>query len=418
MGNRRILKGNIIYTPDIETIKVYPNHYIVVEDGRVSEIRENLETYGENEMVEDFTDHLIIPGFVDLHVHASQYEQIGLGLDLQLIDWLNNYTFPSESKFQDREYAKEVYKKFADELIKVGTTRACIFATIHLESTKVLMNILTRKGIGAYVGKVNMDRNGREGLIEKLEDSLKDTRTWIEETRDNERVKPIITPRFAPSCSEELLKGLGELVKEYKLPVQSHLSENRNEVNWVKNLFPDTQYYSYCYDKYGLFGNTKTLMAHGIYLKERECDLIKNKNVTLVHCPDSNMNLRSGIMPIRRWLNKGMKIGLGSDVGAGSKLSMTSTIVNAIQNSKILWMHTGEKPLRFGEAFYLATKGGGQFFGKVGSFDKGYAFDALIIDMTRDSYEKLSPLEQLQRFVYKDAYHCIVKRICDGVDLN
>lgn len=412
------MKGNIVYSSDIENIRVYPDHYIIVENGRVLEIRKNLETDEETTLVEDFTDHLIIPGFVDLHVHASQYEQVGLGLDLQLIDWLNTYTFPSESKFKDIEYAKGVYQKFVDEIIKVGTTRACIFATIHMESTEILMNILKTKGIGAYVGKVNMDQNSSESLIENLEDSIMHTRSWIQRTRNHKKVKPILTPRFAPSCSKELLKGLGNLAEEYELPVQSHLSENMDEVHWVRELFPKTKHYSDAYDHYGLFGDTKTLMAHGIYLTQEECDLISKKDVTLVHCPDSNMNLRSGIMPVRRWLSKGVKVGLGSDVGAGSKLSIANAIIGAVQSSKVLYMNTGEEPLKFHEAFYLATKGGGQFFGRVGSFEKDYMFDALVIDMRGDSYENLSPLDQLKRFVYKNAYDRIVKRICEGVDIT
>lgn len=411
---RVVYKGHIIHTPTIDGIEVHKNHYLIVENGCVKAIKETLDSDEEQYPLVDCSDRLIIPGFVDLHLHASQYDQIGLGLDLQLIDWLKTYTFKLESRFDDTAYAENVYRKFVNELALSGTTRSCIFATIHKNSTKVLMELLSDKGLCAYVGKVNMNQNSIEELSESTEQSIEDTKSLIEETSHNQEVKPIITPRFAPSCSDELLTGLGKLVREYNIPVQSHLSENKEEIQWVSELFPDRKHYSDAYDHHGLFGETKTLMAHGVYLTDEELELIKEKNVMLVHCPDSNMNIKSGIMPMKRYLKAGISIGLGSDVGGGSKLSITSAIVSAIQNSKILGLETGEESLKFHEAFYMATKGGGRFFGAVGSFEKGSAFDALIVDMREDTHETLTPKEQLMRFVYRDKIDCIQQRFCNG----
>lgn len=409
-----IFKGNIVYAPTIDGLKAYTNGYIVVQNGKVLGIKKDLEEHEKAYPLFDYTDHLIIPGFVDLHVHASQYDQIGLGLDLELIDWLNEYTFKLESKFSDVDYAKHVYTKFTDDLVRCGTTRASIFATIHKESTKALMAILAQKGIGAYVGKVNMDQNSADDLCEETEESLKATKEWIEETKGYEKVKPVITPRFSPACTKQLLKGLGDIALENDLPIQSHVSENKAEVEWVKELFPDCKNYTDTYDVNQLLTPNRTLMAHGIYLTEEECQLFKEKDIFVVHCPDSNMNIKSGIMPIRKYLELGLKIGLGSDVGGGSKLSIASAIVSAIQNSKLLSLQTGDEPLKFHEAFYLATKGGGEFFGKVGSFEKGYAFDALVIDMRDDTYEKLPPEDMLKRFIYRDITERIKHIYCDG----
>jgi guanine deaminase len=419
-------KGHIMHTPTQKGLEVYPNHYLLVENGCVVEIQEEelfkkeqrFRKQEEAYTVKDYTDHLIIPGFVDLHVHASQYEQIGLGLDLELVEWLENYTFKEEAKFKDPLYAKGVYEKFVEELIRNGTTRACIYATIHKESTKVLMEILQEKGMSAYVGKVNMDQNAHELLMETTEESLKETIEWIEETKNWQEVKPILTPRFSPSCSEGLLQGLGELAKTYELPVQSHLSESPKEIAWVKELFPWSENYSHTYEKQGLFGQTKTLMAHAIYLTEEEIKMVKQNNVMLVHCPDSNMNLCSGIMPLSGYMEQKINIGLGSDVGGGSKMSMNEAITSAIQNTKLLSLQIKEKSIAFHEAFYLATKAGGSFFGKVGSFEKGYIMDALVIDLREDFYSDLKPEEQLMRFVYRNAVHCIKESYCNGVPIS
>ncbi|MCL6611595.1 MAG: guanine deaminase [Peptococcaceae bacterium] len=417
----QIFKGNIIFAPAPGELKICARSHIVVKDGIVEGIYERLpEEYGK-EPVKDYGERLILPGFVDLHVHASQLYQCGLGLDRELIDWLNDYTFYVESRFSDPAYAREAYSLFADELVRQGTVRACIFATIHKESTGLLFEILQEKGIGAFVGKVNMDRNCPDFLQEETEVSIKETEELIARYGRHPLVKPILTPRFAPACSGELLKAIGDLAKKYNLPVQSHLSENPREVEWVRELFPSHPTYSDVYLDFGLFGRyAPALMAHGIYLTDRELDLIKANDVMLVHCPESNINLASGIMPVRKWLNRGIRVGLGSDVGASHNLAMSKAIVRAVQLSKLLKIFSPrhEKPLTIAEAFYMATKGGGSFFGKVGSFEKGYSFDAVIVEDDPRIAGGLSLEEQFQRFLYTGDANNIIACFVAGRQLG
>ncbi|TCT16745.1 guanine deaminase [Natranaerovirga pectinivora] len=414
MEHIKIFKGDIIFTERPEVFTTYKDGFVVVKNGTILAVYKDIPESYKGLPVENHRDKLIIPGLVDLHVHGPQFDQVGLGMDKELIDWLNIYTFQLESKFKDVEYAKEVYTRFVEALVKGGTTRVCIYATIHKQSTELLYDLLIHKGIGAYVGKVNMDQNGGINLQEDTLESIENTEALIKKYKNHSMVKPIITPRFAPNCTTALLKALGDLAAKYNIPVQSHLSENKKEVEWVKELFSDCSSYGDVYNKYGLFGQKPTLMAHGIYLVEEEIEMLRNQEVTIVHCPDSNMNLASGIMPTRRWLNEGINIGLGSDVGGGHLLSMTQTMVRAIQNSKVLQSITGEKSLSTSEAFYMATKGGGSFFGKVGSFEKGYVFDALIIDDEKWTKERLTIQERLNRFIYTGDDRNIISRYCNG----
>ncbi|MCE5287553.1 MAG: guanine deaminase [Pelosinus sp.] len=394
-----ILKGDIIFTPMLGEFAIHENSYLVVQCGKVRGIYQMLPQEYQGLGVEDCTGDLIIPGFVDLHTHAAQFMQRGFGLDMELLDWLNHYTFPEEGKFQSTDYAAKVYALFAEELIKQGTTRAAVFGTIHQQSNCLLFQILVRKGIGAYVGKVNMDANCPEFLKENTSESLAATEKLLCEWAGNTLVKPIITPRFAPTSTGTLLAGLGEIAVKYNLPVQSHLAENLSEIAWVRELFPGQREYHNVYDYYNLFGQTPTLMAHCIHLSADAISCMARQQVVAVHCPDSNLNLTSGIMPARKLLQAGVRVGLGSDIGAGHSLSIPEAIVKAIQLSKVNFLRdNSQKPLTLAEGFYLATKGGGSFFGKVGSFEEGYAFDALVIKDRADL--GLSLEERLQRFIY------------------
>lgn len=415
MENTLILKGNIIFTKTPDRFEVYKNSYIISINGKVEGIYSILPEKYTNYTVKDYGNRLIIPGFVDLHLHASQFLQCGMGMTKQLLDWLNDYTFNLERQFQDVEFAKEAYTLFADKLIANGTTRACIFASSSTKGTEILFEILKTKGIGAYVGKVNMDRNAPDFIIETTEESIKGTKYLIEKYKDEKLVRPIITPRFAPTSTNQLLKKLSKLAKAYNLPVQSHLSENIDEINWVQQLFPNSKKYSYVYDKHHLFGQLPTVMAHAIYLDEDEINMIKRNKVTLAHCPDSNVNLRSGIMPLRKYLNMGLEIGLGSDIAGGHKIALNEAIVRAIQLSKLLSMDKPEyKPISVSEGFYLGTKGGGQFFGKIGSFEKGYCFDALVIEDDTLIADRYNLEDRLERFLYIGDDRNICARYVEG----
>jgi guanine deaminase len=411
----QVFKGDIIFTPTPQQFETLKGGYIVVLNGKVKGVYNELPPIFGGLPLHDFGRRLILPGFVDLHVHASQYYLTGGGLDNELIPWLNNHTFPLEGRFADPEFAREAYSRFVEELIRQGTLRACIFATIHKESTAILFELLAVRGIGAFVGKVNMDRNCPHYLQETTAASLAETEVLIIEYGGHPLVKPIATPRFAPTSSPELLAGLGRLVQKYRLPVQSHLGENRQEVVWVKELFPSLATYADVYHHFGLLGQTPTLMAHAIHLQERELMLIANNAVRLVHCPESNINLTSGIMPVRELLDRGIRLGLGSDIGAGHNTALYRVMVRAIQLSKLRNYYDPRiKPLTTAEFFYLGTKGGGSFFGKVGSFEPGYDFDAIVVDDGSLPTADFSLEERLQRFIYTGAAGNITARFVQG----
>ena len=402
--NKKILKGTIAYTPTKDEFKIYEDSYIIIEDGKVVSIQKDLEDTYKDVEVEDYTGKLIIPGFVDLHLHATQYPNRGLGMDKELIPWLETYTFPEENKYKDLAYAEKVFKRLINELWRVGTLRSVIFSSIHKESTKLLLDMFMESGLSAYVGKVNMDRNTPEYLMEDKDDSVEQTEEiLIEYIGKSELVKPIITPRFAPTCSDDLLSKLAEFPGKYKVAIQSHLNENTSEIEWVKELFPNSKDYASVYDDFNLFGQTNTVMAHCIHNTDQEIELMAAKGVYAAHCPYSNYNLSSGIMPVRKYIEKGVKVGLASDISGGNNLSIPEVMHGAIQASKMTWLNSQKElaPLTFNEGFFLGTKGGGEFFGKVGSFEEGYEFDALIIDDSDlADMNELTVEERLQKYIY------------------
>ena len=407
-----VLKGNICYSRSSAEIVTKEDAYLVCKDGRSCGVFDELpEEYRSLPLV-DYGDKLIIPGLIDLHVHASQYSYRGLGMDLELMDWLQKYAFPEESKYASEKYAKKAYSIFASRMKKSATTRACIFATRHRIGTEILMELMEETGLITYVGKVNMDREAPDTIREvSAEYSAEETAKWIEESMEQfKNTMPIITPRFVPSCTDELMEKLGEIQKKYGVAVQSHISENLGEIAFVHELRPNNEFYGDVYDEYGLFGKdyendreVKTVMSHCVWSTEKEIELMKNNGVFVCHCPASNMNVASGIAPIRTYLDRNLKVGLGSDVAGGQTESMFRAITDAIQVSKLRWRLVDQslKPITFEEAFYMATKGGGEFFGKVGSFEEGYEFDAVVLDDTVLSHpQSLNLAERMERAVY------------------
>ncbi len=401
-----IIRGNICYSEAKEQLSVTDRGYLVCCKGISRGVYPVIPDEYRDLPVKDYGDRLVIPGMTDLHVHAPQYPFRGLGMDLELLDWLNTHTFPEESRYAELEYAEKAYQIFVDDLKKSASTRAVIFATIHIPATEFLMKQLDAAGLKTYVGKVNMDQNCTDTLREKdAEASLDRTAAWLRETAEKyPNTRPILTPRFAPTCSGPLLEGLGKLQKKYGLPVQSHLSENLSEIAWVQELFPWSSCYGNVYEHYGLFGKeAKTVMAHCVHSSDREVELMKRNGVYVAHCPQSNINLSSGIAPIRRYLEEGIPTGLGTNMAGGANMSMFRCMADAIGVSKLYWRLADQsrKPLTMEEAFFLATKGGGSFFGKTGSFEEGYEVDALVLDDSGiRTAKELNTKERLERYIY------------------
>ena len=412
MNNSFVIKGNICQTITAKELDLHEGAFAVCKDGISQGIFDKLpEEYADLPLF-DYGDTLIFPGMVDLHVHAPQYAFRGMCMDLELMDWLNRYTFPEEEKYENLDYAKKAYSLFVDALKTGATTRACIFATRHRPATELLMQMMEDSGLVSFVGKVNMDREASEALTEpSAESSAYTTFGWINAVKDKFRnTKPILTPRFIPCCTDKLMEELREIQMAYGIPVQSHLSESKGEIEFVKFLRPEDPFYGDSYNDYDLFGknddidtDVKTVMAHCVWSTEEEVELMHKNGVFVAHCPASNMNLTSGIAPIRKYLDRGLNIGLGSDIAGGHSDSIFRAITDAIQVSKMYFRMVDEsvKPLVFPEAFYLATKGGGAFFGNVGSFEEGYEFDAVVLDDSVLPHpQELTLAERMERAVY------------------
>lgn len=418
--NTRILKGDICYSTDKDTLITVENGYLVCENGISAGVFQKLPEAYMCLPVEDFTGHLIIPGLTDLHMHAPQYAFRGFKMDLELLDWLNSSAFPEEARYEDEEYARAAYSIFVNDLRKSGTTRGCFFATLHLPATEILMELLEESGLETMVGKVNMDRNCPDYLREKdAETSAALTLSWLERTAGKFRhTKPILTPRFIPACSDELMRRLADIQKSYGLPVQSHLSENPGEIAWVQELVPQSRFYGDAYDLFGLFGgDVPTIMAHCVHCPPEEMDLMEQRGIYIAHCPQSNANLTSGAAPVRAFLDRNMKVGLGSDIAGGTVLSIFRAMAESIQVSKLRARLTGDglKPLSMQEAFFLGTKGGGSFFGNAGSFEAGYQCDALVLDESRIPHpQKLTLAERLERYIYLSGDDWILHKYVQG----
>ena len=407
-----VLKGHICYSEGKNELITQESAYVVCIDGKSKGVFSELpQQYAALPLI-DYGDCLIVPGMTDLHIHAPQYAFRGMCMDLELMEWLNRYTFPEEEKYSDLTYAEKAYGIFVNALKAGATTRAVIFATRHRPATERLMDLMEQSGLVSYVGKVNMDREATDALVEEsAEKSAYTTFGWINAVKDKYmNTKPILTPRFIPSCTDQLMEELKQIQMTYDIPVQSHLSESLGEIDFVHFLRPDNAFYGEAYDDYDLFGknddinvDVKTVMAHCVWSTLDEVELMRKNGVFVAHCPASNMNLSSGIAPIRKYLDLGMHVGLGTDVAGGHSDSIFRAMTDAIQVSKMYWRYVDQsmKPITFPEAFYMATLGGGAFFGAVGSFAEGYEFDAVVLDDTSLVHpQELTVSERLERAVY------------------
>ncbi|XP_024411243.2 guanine deaminase [Desmodus rotundus] len=328
----------------------------------------------------------LMPGLVDTHIHASQYSFAGSRMDLQLLEWLTNYTFPTELKFKSTDFAEEVYTRVVRRTLKNGTTTACYFATIYTDSSLLLAEITDKFGQRAFVGKVSMDKNDSfPEYKETTEESITETERFVSEMlqKNYPRVKPIVTPRFALSCSERLMSELGKIAKTHDLHIQSHISENPDEVKAVENLYPSYKNYTDVYDKNNLL-TSKTVMAHGCYLSAEELDVFKERGASISSCPNSNISIRSGLLNVVEVLKRDVKIGLGTDVAGGYSSSMLNAIRTAMMTSNVLLINKiNAEGLSPEEVFRLATLGGSQALGldkDIGNFEVGKEFDALLIN--------------------------------------
>lgn len=410
-----VLKGHLLSAETPEQLTVRENAYLVVEGGRIAGVFDRLPEAYRALPLRDEGDRLIVPGFVDAHLHAPQYPNRGVGLDDELLPWLKTVTFPEERRYADVGYAREVYAAFAADLRRQGTLRACVFGTVHTDATLALMQALEDAGIQAMAGKVNMDWNTPHDLDEPYDVALRETERWLTECRFA-HVRPILTPRFAPNCSGRLMSALGRIARDNGLWVQSHLNENLAEVAWVRELYPEADSYADVYDRCGLL-HERCIMAHCIHNTPREVALLRDRGATVAHCPDSNVNLASGIAPVRQLLQSGVKVALGSDVSGGAELGVYRAMTAATRVSKLKRYYEPESGphLTATEAFYLGTSAGARIFGAKPGFAIGDELFALVLDDASLCVGAPKSLSQrLERFLYAGDDRNIVARYAFG----
>ncbi|KAF7305055.1 hypothetical protein MKEN_01220500 [Mycena kentingensis (nom. inval.)] len=406
--------GAVVNPVDLRTLKALPACLLAVgPSGKIDWIEEDVESSMVQQIIgsHNYTDanvvHLregefVMPGFIDTHTHASQVPNMGSGQQYELLEWLENITFPMESMYADAAFAERTYSSVVRRIIDCGTTTCCYFATIHLEGTKILADIVYKLGQRAFVGKCNMDSNSPAHYIElSVEASVSATKALIAYINDlppaqggEKLVHPILTPRFAITCTEPLLKALGDVAAaDESLRIQTHLSENPGEIAFTRSLFPQHASYVDIYASTGIL-RSNTILAHAIHMTEDEIELVATARAGISHCPTSNFHLKSGVAPIGAYLDRGLKVGLGTDVSGGYSPSIINAIQNASIASKVIAMENRQQDTSSGKfvnrqlsietLLYLATLGGAavcNMESTVGSFAVGKSFDALIVNV-------------------------------------
>jgi guanine deaminase len=404
---KRLFRGTAFSSKSFKEIEILQDHLFCINpDGMIEKIvapgdadyQPLLDAYqGKDNFHQLAEGQYLLPGFIDLHVHAPQWAQSGTALDIPLYDWLNTYTFPLEAKFSDLDFAQEVYDDLVRTLLANGTTTALYFATVHKEASLLLAQICADKGQRGLVGKVVMDdpeQNPENYRDADPQTALADTEEFILAVRElskttKQGVFPVVTPRFIPSCTDEALKGLGALAKKYDAYVQSHCSESDWAHGYVRDRFGKND--AFALHDFGLLRD-KSVMAHCNFLSDDDADLFAQTGTAVAHCPISNAYFANSVIPVAHFHAKGVDIGLGTDISGGFSPSLFDNVRQAVMSSRML--EDGVNPalpaqgrgvpgsrMTVDEAFYLATAGGGESLSlPIGRIQEHYAWDVQIID--------------------------------------
>lgn len=404
---KRLFRGTAFSSKSSKEIEILQDHLFCINpDGMIEKIvapgdadyQPLLDAYqGKDNFHQLAEGQYLLPGFIDLHVHAPQWAQSGTALDIPLYDWLNTYTFPLEAKFSDLDFAQEVYDDLVRTLLANGTTTALYFATVHKEASLLLAQICADKGQRGLVGKVVMDdpeQNPENYRDADPQTALADTEEFILAVRElskttKQGVFPVVTPRFIPSCTDEALKGLGALAKKYDAYVQSHCSESDWAHGYVRDRFGKND--AFALHDFGLLRD-KSVMAHCNFLSDDDADLFAQTGTAVAHCPISNAYFANSVIPVAHFHAKGVDIGLGTDISGGFSPSLFDNVRQAVMSSRML--EDGVNPslpaqgrgvpgsrITVDEAFYLATAGGGESLSlPIGRIQENYAWDVQIID--------------------------------------
>lgn len=388
MPQPTFLTGRVLRTladpfavPATEALKIENDWGVVLENrliadiGPAEDMRRNWPQITEIAYGRD----LICPGFVDAHVHYPQTAIIA-SWGKRLIDWLNTYTFPEEMRFADPDYAAEVASRYLDLTAANGTTTVCSFCTIHPASVDALMGAAQARGQRIVAGKTCMDRNAPDGLQDTAQSAYDDSKALLEKWHGVDRLSYAITPRFSPTSTPDQMSAMGALWAEHPdCLMQTHLSEQTDEIEWVRSLYPDARDYLDTYEQHGLLG-ANGLYGHAIHLEPREKDRLKEVGAALVHCPTSNTFIGSGLFDMAGLKGAGQRIGLATDTGGGSSFSMLRTMAAAYEVGQLRGT-----PLHAAQLIWLATAGSAEALrlgDKIGSLDKGREADLAILDLS------------------------------------
>ena len=375
--------GDPFTSPDDHCRTYYEDAALVMGDGKILDFgpaMEVLSNYDSDIALTHDPDSLILPGFVDCHVHYPQTQIIGAG-GKTLIDWLDTYTFVAEQAFADADHSREVASHFLDELLRNGTTSAAVFCTVHPQSVGAFFEEALARSMRMIAGKVLMDRNAPAALCDSVQSGYDDSRTLIERWHGKDRLHYAITPRFAASSTPDQLAAAADLWREFPdTYLQSHISETQQEIAWVKELFPERQGYFDIYEHYGLVG-MRSIFGHGIHLTEEEWRRISETGTSIAHCPTSNLFLGSGLFNMGKAKQDGRpaRVGLATDLGAGTSYSMLQTMGEAYKVARLAGC-----PLSASQAFYLATRGAADVLylsDRIGSLAPGMDADVIMLDL-------------------------------------
>ncbi|MDR3670534.1 MAG: guanine deaminase [Holophaga sp.] len=433
-----LFRAHLLSPCDASRLLDLPDGAMVVDStGRIEAVGSFAEVAAAHpgHELRDLRPHWILPGLVDLHSHLPQHPAVAMD-GQELLPWLNTHIFPAEIRFADPEWAALAARTYFRDQLALGTTTTVVYGSVHQEAAHRAFQEAERCGIRGVLGKVMMDQNSPGPLQESTAASLAQSEelcaTW--HGRDAGRLQYAFTPRFAPTCSMELLRGAGRLAEKHGAFVQTHLSENLDELQWVHELFPAAKNYTDVYARAGLLG-PRTLLGHGIHLAPSEREVLRAAGATIVHCPRSNAFLKSGIMPLRRWLDEGLGMGLGTDVGGGPSLDLWAEMAMACTASKLRWAEQQTQgrhlrdlglpeaerarihhalrlepdlPIDPTQAFALATLGGARALGlgeRIGSLEAGKEADFIVVDPARVDpapHRDPEPAHQvLDRLVYR-----------------
>ncbi len=376
------MRANLLHfidDPDVSdnAWQYFENGLLLIKQGRIVGLGEYNNELLDGVELFDYSDKLVMPGFIDTHTHYPQSEMIA-SYGAQLLDWLGKYTFPTERKFSNHIFAADIAEFFCDELLRNGTTTAGVFATVHVESVDAIFSAARKRNMCLISGKVMMDRNAPDFICDTAETSYQQSTELINRWHQRGRALYGVTPRFAPTSSPAQLEAAGQLLKEHSgLYLQSHVAENHDEVAWVKKLFPERRSYLDVFEHFGLLGE-RAVYAHCLHLDKTDRERMADSGAAMAFCPTSNLFLGSGLFDLNAAQVENIRVGVATDVGGGTSFSMLQTLNEAYKVSQMAGQTLS--PMK---AFYLATLGGARSLyleQSIGNFEVGKEADFVVID--------------------------------------